>query len=195
MSDGQIDLDNDETKASEIDWLIRQMERGIENNRRAALDPNSLISVAQVIFGRYKLIMKMVSDRTASRIKELEGEVERLERLVYVPGLWRCAKCSFSLLQSNLNSADGSVTARDEPGDKCPNCDSPLWRVTERDAGKEMGETAERIFDEKRAALADNERLREALKHLKDCAVSESGMMPISVVDAICDAALKEHSQ
>ena len=49
---------------------------------------------------------------------------------IHVPGLWRCAKCGLQLLQSNLNSGDGTVTARDQAGDKCPNDDAPLWRVT-----------------------------------------------------------------
>lgn len=76
-------------------------------------------------------------------IAETRAEIERLKSLVYVPGLWRCAKCNFSLVQANLNAKDGTVTARDKPGDKCPNCDSPLWRVTERDAGNEMVDRAE----------------------------------------------------
>lgn len=66
-----------------------------------------------------------------------------LERLVYVPGLWRCPKCKFQLVQAELNAATGNVTARDRPGDKCPNCHGPLWRVTERDAGNEMVDQCE----------------------------------------------------
>lgn len=62
---------------------------------------------------------------------------------IYVPGMWRCAKCSFVLTQSNLNAADGSVTARDTPGDKCPNCNVPLWRLTWRQHALEMGERLE----------------------------------------------------
>ena len=62
----------------------------------------------------------------ASRIRELEGEVEK-------------AEMALELLRKMRH---GAARARD-------------------------------------AALADNERLREALKHLKDCAVSESGMMPM----------------
>lgn len=66
-----------------------------------------------------------------------------LDPQIYVPGVWCCAKCQFTLMQSNLNAADGSVTARDQPGDKCPNCDVPLWRVTWQQQAKEMGERAE----------------------------------------------------
>lgn len=81
--------------------------------------------------------------------------IERLEKLVYVPGLWRCPKCELQLLQSNLNTADGTVTARDTPGDKCPNCHGPLWRVTERDAGNKLIDDAERVMTESRALRND----------------------------------------
>jgi len=58
---------------------------------------------------------------------------------LYVPGLWRCAKCGFHLVQANLNARDGSVTHRDAPGDKCPNDGAPLWRVTWKEQAQELG--------------------------------------------------------
>jgi hypothetical protein len=81
-------------------------------------------------------------------------EIERLAALVYVPGLWRCAKCNFSLLQGNLNYPSGTVTVRDDPGDRCPNCDSPLWRVSERQAGNELVKRCEELADERDALRA-----------------------------------------
>ena len=39
----------------------------------------------------------------------LRERIAELERLVYVPGLWRCAKCEFQLVQANLNT-NGTVT-------------------------------------------------------------------------------------
>jgi rubrerythrin len=75
-----------------------------------------------------------------------EDEVEKLRSQVYVPGLWRCAKCSFHLSQANLNMHDGSVTSRNDPGDKCPNCNVPLWRVTEREAGNQMVDRCEELL-------------------------------------------------
>ena len=74
--------------------------------------------------------------------REAEAENTRLEGLVYSPGLWRCAKCKFTLVQRNLNGHTGTVTARDTPGDKCPNCDVNLWRVTERENALENYEAA-----------------------------------------------------
>jgi hypothetical protein len=90
---------------------------------------------------------RMDRQSLADRIEELEADCDRLRKLVYVPGLWKCAKCGFQLVQSNLNANDGSVTARDDPGDKCPNCDVPLWRVTERDAGNELAKRCEQEIE------------------------------------------------
>lgn len=74
------------------------------------------------------------------------------EDLVYVPGLWRCAKCKFELVQATLNAVDGTVSARDTPGEKCPNCQSPLWRVTERDARQEAQRECDVMWEKGRAA-------------------------------------------
>lgn len=74
--------------------------------------------------------------------------------LIFVPGIWRCAKCKFTLVQSNLNAADGSVTARDKPGDKCPNDGSPLWRVSYRDWALENEKAWEELLNRKDAAIA-----------------------------------------
>lgn len=63
---------------------------------------------------------------------------------IHVPGVWRCAKCTFVLVQSNLNMGDGSVTARDAPGDRCPNDGSPMWRVTWKERAIEAEQSLER---------------------------------------------------
>src|SRR5690242_19404375 len=94
---------------------------------------------------------------------QIANAIETLERLVYVPGLWRCAKCDFTLVQANLNAGDGSVTARDQPGDKCPNCHSPLWRVTERQAGNDMVDRCEAAV-KLAASASDLYRACEGLK-------------------------------
>lgn len=82
----------------------------------------------------------------------------------YVPGTWRCPKCNFRLLQSNLNASDGTVTARDTPGDKCPNCDGPLWRVTWKDEAEENITIAENQIERAVKAERKLDRARTALK-------------------------------
>lgn len=85
-----------------------------------------------------------------------EAECERLSKLVYVPGSWNCAKCKFTLQQMNLNALDGTVTANDKPGEKCPNCDSPLWRSTWQDDAIELSKRCEEQV--LRAIAAERER-------------------------------------
>ncbi|MFG1247318.1 hypothetical protein [Xanthobacter flavus] len=135
------------------------------------ISPDARAKIAELTDLAAREIGELFSLRTA--LAERDATIERLTKLVYVPGLWKCPKCKFSLVQANLNASDGTVTARDQPGDKCPNCASPLWRVTERDAGNEMVDraeeylvratTAERERDEARAEV---ERLRPALSGL-----------------------------
>lgn len=74
------------------------------------------------------------AERTLSA---LEPEIARLEALVYVPGVWNCAKCKFTLVSTTLNATSGHFKANTEP-QKCPNGCGPLWRKTERDAGNEL---------------------------------------------------------
>ena len=87
-----------------------------------------------------------------------------IEGLVYVPGVWRCAKCNFTLIQSNLNVQDGSVTARDNPGDKCPNCESPLWRVSYKDWATENEKAWEEHLSRKEDEIASLASQRDAAR-------------------------------
>lgn len=76
----------------------------------------------------------------------------------YVPGVWRCAKCEFQLIQSSLNMAAGTVTARDEPGEPCPNCKTPLWRVSWKDYATDAYATAENQMN---LAVAAEQRIKD----------------------------------
>lgn len=79
-------------------------------------------------------------------------EIERLEKLVFVPGMMRCAKCSFVGMHMVTRASDGAVgvKANLEP-EKCPNGCGPLWRVSERDAGNDLADRLEKMFEEKKA--------------------------------------------
>lgn len=67
---------------------------------------------------------------------------------LYLPGTWRCAKCNFTLVQKTLYALNGAVGPNDKPGEKCPNCDSPLWRVTYKQAYSELQEMFEQYVME-----------------------------------------------
>lgn len=105
----------------------------------AACDPQTILSLLQ---------------ENADQAKA----VEELRSQVYAPGLLRCAKCKFVLLSKNLNMGDGTVTANNSPT-KCPNCDVPMWRVTERENRIEMQDGYEATVIELRAATAKIEAL------------------------------------
>ena len=68
------------------------------------------------------------------------------------------------IVQANLNAGDGTVTARNTPGDKCPNCNSPLWRVTERDAGRDLMDNCETLVDRAKNAEARAEQAEAIVK-------------------------------
>lgn len=114
-------------------------------------------------------------------ITTLRAEVERLGGLVYAPGRWKCVKCDFTLLQSSLNAATGNVTARHEAGGVCPNCNSPLWRVSWKAEAQENQTISETQFDramaaeaERDAAIARAEKAEAAIRW----ALGEEGDFP-----------------
>lgn len=117
------------------------------------------------------LARSILSSASTDKVRELGAEVARLEKQVYVPGLWRCPKCNFQLVQANLHAATGTVSARDEPGDKCPNCNRPLWRTTERQARKEMELRCEEQMtraEKAEAALAEAAKVIEPFVNFID---------------------------
>lgn len=93
----------------------------------------------------HRYLMNQSRHDIARLAMEFLARAERAEKLIHVPGVWRCPKCPFRLVQANLNMADGTVTARDEAGDKCPNCNGPMWRVSERDERVELQNELERL--------------------------------------------------
>ena len=83
-----------------------------------------------------------------------------------VPGVWRCAKCEFRLVQSTLNARDGTVSPRDQPGEPCPNCASPLWRVSWEQEAHEGYRIAEQQMDRAIRAEARIAGLIDSLQRL-----------------------------
>lgn len=92
-------------------------------------------------------------ERLKRELTVLHSEVERLERLVYVPGVFQCAKCKMVLVSTTLNVTDGTAKANTEP-QPCPNGCGPLWRRTERDAGNELCDRLDKEHDARVAASA-----------------------------------------
>ena len=79
----------------------------------------------------------MTAPDDLNALAEARKEIERLEKLVYVPGLWRCAKCNLRLVSNTLYADSGKMTANNSP-QQCVNGCGPMWRVTEREAANEQ---------------------------------------------------------
>lgn len=132
-----------------------------------------------ILHASYETV-KAALHRAEERSQEAEavsdqayGALIDCQRQVYVCGSWRCPKCHFILQQMVLDAHSGEVAAQDDPGEPCPNCASPLWRVTWRQEAEEMMKRVEETAG--RAAARDAtiaeqaariERLTEALRHI-----------------------------
>lgn len=101
----------------------------------------------------------------------------------FVPGSFRCAKCGFRLIQSNLNAQDGTITARDAPGDRCPNDGSPMWRVTYREELAEAYTEWEKQVDRAVEAEKVNETLADEITALRERVAELTYYLNVAVED------------
>lgn len=117
---------------------------------------------------------------------ELEQERkarEEAERLVYVPGVLKCAKCKLVLVSTFLDAKTGNMAANSSP-QQCPNGCGPMWRRTERDAGNDLCDRLESSEAKLAASEAREAALREDacryrwLKSSAECAFSVSAKTP-----------------
>lgn len=122
-----------------------------EDGRTEPGDPNPyrtyLAIRSHLRAGRDMTILRALARGEQPERRPAEPDTGSFNPALHVPGMWRCAKCSFVLVQSNLNADDGTVTTRDEAGATCPNDGAPLWRVSWRDHAEEMAQRAEGLVD------------------------------------------------
>lgn len=100
------------------------------------------------------------NERLRKELAEERKARGEAERLCYVPGVWRCAKCNLRLISQTLHVNLGMVSADNEP-QQCANGCGPMWRVSERDAGNKAIDTAEALQD-KLAELQNGIAIRKA---------------------------------
>ncbi len=79
---------------------------------------------------------------------------------VYVPGVARCPKCEFRLVKTVLSAVDGSAGAGEVVGEKCPNCDVPLWRVSWKDEAQEYAAICDQQIERAEKFQKDASRYR-----------------------------------
>lgn len=106
---------------------------------------------------------------------------------LYVPGQWRCPKCSFTLYQRTLNAKDGTVTARDTPGEPCPNCATPLWRMTWQQNCEELEERCIEAIEDRRKLEEENARLRKIISQVCEALPNGAFCAPQASLDFMED--------
>ena len=86
-----------------------------------------------------------------ARNEALTAEKDELAKQVYVPGLWKCAKCKCTVVSTLLDANSGRFAANHEP-QQCPNDCGPMWRVTEREGGNNVADALDRMLERAEAA-------------------------------------------
>jgi hypothetical protein len=87
-------------------------------------------------------------DCALALIAQLEAALSAANEKILVPGVLRCAKCSFQLAKTNLYMASGTTGPGDNKTEPCPNGCGPLWPVTWEQWSREIGVQLDRYFDE-----------------------------------------------
>lgn len=106
--------------------------------------------------------------RLFATLRHERGLREAAEKLVYVPGQWRCAKCNYVGMHMIFSATTGDVGVKAAAKtEKCPNGCGPLWPVTERQAGNELCDRMDAIVDERNAAIARATTAESSLAHEK----------------------------
>ena len=75
-------------------------------------------------------------------------------------------------MQRVLRASDGAVGVRDEAGENCPDDGSPLWRVSERDAGNELADRAHEYLERAMAAESERDEARAELEEIETALVA-----------------------
>ena len=124
-------------------------------------DLRAQLSAAKIEIGEQALVIEQQErnmKRLEGELSAAQAEIERLAKLVYVPGQTRCAKCKFVLISTEINAGTGQFRVNNEP-QECPNGCGPMWRVTERDAGNELIDSMDEMADRHKAEIATLRKL------------------------------------
>ena len=113
------------------------------------------LSLERQVREKYVTLLQNLAPSLIADWKQMRGDIERLERLVYVPGLWSCPKCKLKLVSNTMHAGTGLMSANNDP-QQCANGCGPMWRVTERDAGNDL-------CDRAKIAAGEIERLTREL--------------------------------
>lgn len=121
--------------------------------------------------------MRTINDRVhLDAIAALQTRVETelrkvltLENKVYLKGHWRCAKCDFYQVSTNLYVPSGNMLANDTP-QECANGCGPMWRVTHEQSCNTVVDRLEKMQEERNVLRAEAARYKAAHIVALDCA-------------------------
>lgn len=124
----------------------------------------------------------------AATIQAKAEKIKELERLVYVPGQWRCAKCKYVGIHAVICATSGAIGVKaNTKTEQCPNGCGPLWRVTERQVGKELCDRLDVALD----CIAALESTQRTLGTVEVCELC-GRRVPVIVLDNLCHGLYKK---
>jgi len=86
------------------------------------------------------------------------------QKLIYVPGEWKCTKCRLRLHSRTISLSQGDVGVPKnylEKRQKCSNGHGFMEPLTYKELCKSLDESIERIFKQKESIEAQNKKLVE----------------------------------
>jgi len=153
---------------SDVNDMIRLIAGGLDNatdltRRRICLEAAAIIEQQAARIAELEdaaqitdiMVKTAIAERIEAngRAEALSAKVAELEKLVYVPGVLRCAKCSLRLVSTIIDAGGGRMASDNSPH-QCPNGCGPMWRLTERQAGNELCDQVDALTDKANRAEA-----------------------------------------
>ncbi|MFM1308634.1 hypothetical protein WFL33_21095 [Yersinia enterocolitica] len=127
--------------------LIAQLEAAQKERDEFRLAFQQNEQAKQELFAQKDLLIT-ANLNISRRAQKAEAALSAANERLLVPGVLRCAKCSFQLAKTNLYMASGTTGPGDNKTEPCPNGCGPLWPVTWEQWSREMGVQLDRYFDE-----------------------------------------------
>lgn len=134
-----------------------QISRSADNYAKSKIPRLTLIK-HWVNSEEYIAIMEAFIAGANQSFLTLSSREKTLVEESFVPGHFRCAKCSFYLISKTLYMKSGNVGANNKPTE-CLNGCGPMWRVSWRDHAKDLGERLDKASSQLTKLQSENARL------------------------------------
>ena len=145
---------------------LDESRRCVETERAKVLDLNGQLHEAttqRVVWqSRWETTDRALGEHIEA-LSKASVRVAELDEQVHPKGSWYCDKCKFHLKQMVMSASTGAVAPQHKDGGDCPNCHTPLRRMTWRDEAEQMLELAEAIQARETQAVKALSDLQSAL--------------------------------